>query len=519
MKRDEMDRDPHAAVEVRGWPVPHRALDILDAILCIAAVVFVIPPLFDPNVHLGLSRTNLILFWLLLFVRAQLRSQSGRPRWWGRVLPFLSPAVESLFVGLVFLLIYVGVSQYRVWPSGDTVPAKLLPISILSQHNLDLSEFLQGINIYRQYGLFRMGDHYLSAYPPGTALTALPIYAVFRVLFPESFHSWHWVYALESGDDLPNVVNLMEQYSAGIIAALAVMVFYRFCLNVTRTRGISLWLALAYGLGTSLFSTGSLSLWQHGPACLFLGLMFLLLLKAETGSAWRIVLAGLCAGWVYVCRPTAAVIIAVTFAWTVVRFRWRSAWFALSCGAVLAGLLAWNQMVYGSPAGGYTQTTVDFVPFRLTVFLSLLFSPSRGLFVFSPFLLFAVALGLRHAIRSPLDLPAFLLYGALATVVLFSCWETWAGGACFGPRYLCEAGLLLALILPYGARALRSRPALWGLFVFTVLLSCHIHILGARWGDREWTVQVQANHWDDVATLWKWRDSQLMWTLDGAPKP
>jgi hypothetical protein len=521
MKRSELNADfRDAKGPVLGWAVPDRALDILDGVLVAAALLFVVAPLlFGRDIPGGLSRDGLLLFWVLVFARTQLRGATPRARWWARILPVRSPALESVLVGVVFLLIYLGINGHRVWPSGDTIPSKLLPISILSEHNLDLGEFVQGISIHRRYGLFRMGDQFLSAYPPGAALTALPIYALFSVLFPSSFSSWRWVYAIESGDDLPNVANLMEQYSSALIAALAVVVFFRFSLAVTRSRGLSLWLAAAYGLGTPLLSTGSLGLWQHAPACLFLGLTFLLLLKAQGGEIGRIVLAGLCAGWVTVCRPTGAVILAPVFLWVVKRFRWRASAFALACGVVVSGLLVWNRVVYGSFMGGYGQAQAEFVPFRVKVLLSLLFSPSRGLFVFSPFLLFALVKGLRHVFRSPLDLPSIFLYGAAATVVLFACWDTWAGGACFGSRYLCEAALLLCMILPYGVRALARQRVLWNLFVFTVLLSCHIHILGARWGDREWTVRVHAGHWDDLATLWSWRDSQIRWTLMGAPKP
>lgn len=511
-----------------------RLIRALDILLWLSALWFVLPPLvlgreveiplpFGAHLSSSLSQNNLLFFWAVLVARMGVRSKGEAAR--GR----LSPWAEAWLIGFGFFLVYLACAQGRAWPSGDTIPNKLLPISILEEGNLDLNEFVKGIFVERRYGLYHSDGRAFSAYPLGPALVALPVYSVFRLLSPSAFHSWQWAYSIPGGDDLPNVANFMEQFTAALISALAAVVFWRLCLRVTDGhRKASRWFTVAYALGTPLMSTASQALWQNGPACLSLVLMFYLLSSCgragarpstgdedwPTGGApsWATVaFAGLCGGWAYVCRPTTALITGFAGLWLLIRRPRQLLLFAAPCAAVAAAFMAWNYRMFGSIAGGgYAQNLDLFTAFDARVFLALLFSPSRGLFVFSPFLLFAAVLGVRQVVKAPLSLAAFCLYGALATVVLFSCWKTWAGGVSFGSRYLCEAALLLALVLPFGHRLLQRR-AVWTVFLLAVLFSCHLHIMGARHGDRGWTGKVFKG--DDLATMWRWRDSQLVWTL------
>lgn len=502
-----------------------RFINILDVCLVLVVLAFVVTTLFvgrEPELPLpqgnhitvGLSQRNLFICMAVLWIRLHLRSGSGEV-WLCRFARSLSPFLVSSLIAFLSFLVFLNVGSSRAWPSGDTIPIKLQPISILEHGNLNLEVFRAGIPESRAYGFYRAGGQLLSAYPPGAALTALPVYGAFKVLAPEPFDSWRCAYAVPNGDDLPNVANYMERFSSSLISALSVVVFWLICVRVTKDRMSSLWFTAAYALGTSLLSTASLALWQHGPACLFLGLMILLLLKAEERGRWSLVLAGLSAGWAYVCRPTVAVALAPLALWVVWKFRWRALEFLLASAVLGVGVMVWNRVVYGSAAGGYSQLAAVFVPFDWNVFLALLFSPSRGLFVFSPFLLVAAAAGLRSIPRSPLSLPAFCLYASVANLVLFSCWETWSAGSSFGSRYLCEAALLLSLLLPFCFHLQTASRWLREAFILAVLCSCFIHITGARQGDHGWTSR--AFRGDDLAAAWKWRDSQLVWTMIGGP--
>jgi len=135
--------------------------------------------------------------------------------------------------------------------------------------------------------------------------------------------------------------------------------------------------------------------------------------------------------------------------------------------------------------------------------------------VFSPFLLFAAAAGVKQVFKFPLSVSSFCFYSAVANVILFSCWGTWTAGSSFGPRYLCEAALFLCLIFPFCFRLPDVSRLLREMFILAVLFSLFIHMTGARQGDHSWTSRVYVE--DSLPAAWKWRDSQLVWTMIGGP--
>ncbi len=511
-----------------GIKTPDAVLAAVDFILLlVGAVCVIVPSILGREISIpvwggghvtpDLTVRNLLVFWVVLFLRLILVPRSGRPALLARCAGRISVPASAVLIGLIAFTLFLNAGQKRNWPSGDTIPIKLTPISILEEGNLDLNEFLDGVYHTRQYGLFWKEGKALSAYPLASAMTALPVYAVFRVLFPAAFHSWKWSYVQHRGDDLPNIVTYMELCSAASIAALTVIIVWLFCLRASGSKQVATWCSLAFGAGTSMMSTAGIALWQHGPACLSLALMMLFLQKAGAASRWALIVAGLSAAWAYACRPAVAILLAVMGVWVVIRFRWKAVLFFIPAAVLGAAVLFWNYRVYGHPAGGYSQMAASFIPFDWKIFRILLFSPSRGLFVFSPFLLFAVIWGLNRAVRAPLSLPTFCLYSALATVVFFTCWSTWTGGACFGPRYLCEAALMLSFIMPFKMRSLIPSALGWRLFIVAVLFSCHVHILGAKHGDNGWTGKCFRG--EDISRMWSLSRSQIVWTLMGNPSP
>ncbi len=83
-------------------------------------------------------------------------------------------------------------------------------------------------------------------------------------------------------------------------------------------------------------------------------------------------------------------------------------------------------------------------------------SPSKGLLIYSPFVVFSVVSAIRAAKSPTLDarLLTCLTAGAVLTVANYACFERWIGGTCYGPRYLtdisCVASLLLMYAFPRG---------------------------------------------------------------------
>jgi hypothetical protein len=108
-----------------------------------------------------------------------------------------------------------------------------------------------------------------------------------------------------------------------------------------------------------------------------------------------------------------------------------------------------------------------------------LFSPTRGLFVFSPFLLLVPA-ALHHGLRDRgiRSLTLAVGVGALAQV-LFYAKADWRAGFSWGPRWLTDLLPLLVWMLPPGLVALRGAGRL--VFMLATCASIAVQAVGAFW--------------------------------------
>ncbi len=426
--------------------------------------------------------------------------------------PLLRRGLEYALVWGIALAIYVG--NHSCGSSGDTVPARVLPISMLKEHDLDMDEFQPHIISGKRYCMVRVGDRWLSSYPLGPAFTALPVYAAAYLIVPDLYGSRMDSYYEDDGSDEDHpVANAMEKASAAIVAALSAMVLWMIA---RRQAGLwaSLWVTGAYAFGTSVMSSASQGLWTHGPSCLSLLLMLFFLLEPER-KASSMLLAGLAAGWAFFCRPTNAVPIAILAAWVLLNERRRVLWFILGVLLVAAPTYHLYLHLYGTALGGNSARGATFNGFHLRVLMGLLFSPSRGLFVFSPFLLFGLAAGVAILLRKPREVAAGCAVAAGAYVVLYACRTLWGGGFSFGPRLLCDVVPFLMIPLLAGFEAVRRHRAVFALFAISVAFSILVHVLGAYGGEHGWNGRVYERQRD--AQLWQVRDSQIVWTLFGRP--
>jgi len=140
-----------------------------------------------------------------------------------------------------------------------------------------------------------------------------------------------------------------------------------------------------------------------------------------------------------------------------------------------------------------------------------LLSPGRGLFVFSPVLIFAVPpiLYTLWAWTNTHPVYRLLAIGAIANLILFSTWSVWWGGYSFGYRMLLEMLPAFALFLALAwERWIAPRKLYRVLFLLTVLVSFYFQFLGAWIYPTDWNRRVNIDL--NPARNWQWRDSELM---------
>jgi hypothetical protein len=371
---------------------------------------------------------------------------------------------------LLLFCILVYDSNLRALASYDSVAASLIPLGLIRGDGFFLDRY-DGVFPGRTgYSIVRSKTgHLVSLYPPVTPLLAAPLYLPGMFLFPEETRPKSILWRLP-----------MEKLAASILSAASVVVIYSVLLRVA-SAGLALALTLAYAFGTPMWVTSSQALWQHGPATLLVALALLLLLE-EYPSRSTLALLGLCAGLVTANRPM-DVFFSIAVAWIVFRRHGRSGWPVFVCGGIVALLLCgYNLAHFGRPLGGYGayRTPTGETLFRgapdVRAFFALLFS-NRGLFTFSPFLLFFFLSPTGSGPRKELLRP--LLLASLATAVLYSFAEGWSGGYCYGHRYLITSLPVLMVALVGPLERVRRSSAATIAFVGAVTLSIAIQAIGA----------------------------------------
>lgn len=423
----------------------------------------------------------------------------------GRLGVPVSSRLQSPFCLFVLLTLVYTLPPRSGPASGDIMPARYLPLSILREFNLDLDEF-PGLDRKRlPYFLREINGHIVSAYPPWTALPAVPVY-----LLP--------VLGGISADS-PFVAGL-ERLTAALVTALSAVVLFAALRRLTRPP-IAWSVALIYGLGTSSLSVSSQALWQHGPSQLWLALTIYYLIRGIC-EPQATPIAGGSLAMAIITRPSNLLIALPIAAYIIRERRHALPSFLLWALPPLLLFVGYNTVYFGSPFttgfGAFVVTPGLFVrnvasfDYPLHAGLQgLLFSPARGLLVYSPVLVFAVW-GMVLIWRAPgLRALRYLSLSPLPLLVVTAKWGMWWGGHSIGPRLLTDLMPILCVYLYPPLQATSARPALRYAVVGLSVWSVGLHGLGAV-SDGSWNrypLDVDRH----PERLWSWTDSQPVYDL------
>lgn len=166
------------------------------------------------------------------------------------------------FVVLTFFLLVVYNSNFRWYLSRDSIPARVLPFSLLLDGHLYLDDwvepYMQGRFAHDPYFVTPVRGHLYSVYPLIEPLTITPLYVLpawwLRVQHPPF---------AKGSFALTFLINTMEKLSASLIAALSAGVLYLALRKLVAPRA-ALAITLVYALASNTWSTSSQSLWRQG---------------------------------------------------------------------------------------------------------------------------------------------------------------------------------------------------------------------------------------------------------------
>lgn len=433
----------------------------------------------------------------------------------GSVRSYLKSWRAPLLLGLFCFLVYN--ANLRQIGSGDTLPARYLPLILWHDGTLALDANARlvahghstiedrnrpadadgEVNYFEPWAYWmvrtRQNQH-ASLYPVVTPLLVAPLYLP-AVLWLDA-HGWEQPH-------VDRVAELMEKVSASFLASVASVLMFL----VLRRDGSrwSLPLALAFAFGTNTWMISSQALWQHGTGELLIALA--LLLVVAPASRVRTALLGAVCVLMAANRPPDALVAGAMVLFTVWSSRRNALWLLAGAALPLAALLYYNLNFIGHVAGGYALAKPhndNFFQLDWTGVPGLLISPTRGLLVFAPFLVF-VPVGLIQRLRAPgsKGLAVALGFAVVAQVLLYS-QADWRAGVSWGPRWLTD--LLPILVWMLAPAPLVLRPRARGLLILLMAASVGVQTIGAFWYTKASDERIYAGNPASMRAAWNPRN-------------
>ena len=444
----------------------------------------------------------------------------------------------ALNVFLVATFVFAVSPVVTNYDSFATLPTA---VSIVNRHTLSLDAYQHVKVVATSYTVAHAKGHLLTSYPWAVGLFAIPAVVVIDLVHVLGGPSADSIIAGQSP-----IVLLVQLWSASVVTGLAcgalALLAYRRLEGPAKTRRRwAMCCGLAFAFATSAWSSASRALWEHGPSILFLAVALLALDRlfpkvtdphaARSTSPWPPFLAGLALAGAVTMRPTNAVALVLG----TILVLWKTS--ARLRGAYVVGVCAvfipWTLVTfsyYGTVLQPYDQASkLGLSPTFFESVAAQFVSPSRGLFVFSPIVLVAVAgvlIARKRKSTTPLEvLCAVAIPCYVIAIALFPIW--WAGTS-FGPRFMTETlPFIFVLAIPFvdwiiawQSEKPERRPPLYriGLACAVVLLACSV-LINAQGGVLRSSIcwNLKAHDVESVdqnpARVWSWNDPQVVYAL------
>ncbi len=367
----------------------------------------------------------------------------------------------ALTLVIMSIVIYFMVTNSTVRNTGsDSQGSLLLSQTIIQDQTIKLDKY-KGI-IYKYNGrIYKKNEHYYYYFPIGSSIFALPFVAFENII----------------GLDMLQHEDEAQIRLAGLISVAIFLLLYLIAMLYIEHKW-SLILASLFWFGSSLSSTLGTALWSHNFAILFslIALYFALKsIKEQKPIHFIIISFSLFAA--YLCRPTLsllspAIILFIYF-------------HSKQCAFKIAGLLS---LMLGAfilfSFHEFGQILPDYyIPKRLsgehfwTALYGNLFSPSRGLFIYSSFLIFPLIFyrQTKKILQENISL-VFILLLPLIHLISISQFPHWWAGHSYGARFMSDVipAFYLIFILVFHQFMIYYKNNLIKTFLYIFLLTTGI---------------------------------------------
>jgi hypothetical protein len=423
------------------------------------------------------------------------------------------------------LWIYAGADvplKGRALTSLDSTGNALVAFNWLFNGTLDFDNFRQGAYYSQGQPLYvfreSVSGHLASTYPIGVAIVSFPIYVGFALLLWIS----HGFQAVDiTGAAFFEQRLLFERLAAALMTSFSVVLFYQLS-RIKFERSIALISTFIYGFATNVWVINSQALWQHGASNLVLLAIILCFVKANCVPAFQKLLifnAGILAGFLIGIRPINVAFVIGIILYAIAIYRRQVVFFLLGLSS-LGLTLGWNWYFFQSLTGGYGEME-NLYWFSFEQFIAgmsgILFSPSRGLLIYTPILLLAipgVIILFQNWKHRDAKLFILLLFACIPIFLQYCFFRVWWAGTCYGPRFICDFLPLLCFATNHAI--LHNRVKIW-IIAALLLFSVNVQIFGVFGANAIWEGSPtfvlynpsQPGLYPDADKFWQIRDSQI----------
>jgi hypothetical protein len=287
-----------------------------------------------------------------------------------------------------------------------------------------------------EWTIVRHNGHLYYYYPLGPSLFSVPVAFVANTFGKDMANQWQ-------NQSVQNILS-------SLLCLATFLLLYALCRQFVEWRA-SLSISLVSMLGSSLMSTMGTALWNVDFAVPLATLALLLIIRLDRGraKAWEPYAIGILLFCIYISRPSTSTFIIVALGYLLWRHRSRFLTVAVTALVPLILFSLWSWREFGSLAPVYYLPAARLGAHASSFWLALyghLLSPSRGLLIFSPFVILVLAGAVwrwKSLLRQPLAWLALAWLGL--TIAATSTMTRWWGGWSYGSRLLTDG--LPALVL------------------------------------------------------------------------
>ncbi len=296
------------------------------------------------------------------------------------------------------------------------------------------------------YQIESVNGHQYYLLPNGSSVLSVPLVYIYNIF---------GIYAVNTNNTLNDVNEAIIQrgIASFLMASLCVLIFkLATCYLPVR---LSLAVVIVSAFGTQIFSTASRALWSHTWGIFIVGIVICLLVRLEKETAFTGIKLGTLLSWLYFVRPTYSIQIIIVSIYIFMRHRKIIVPYILTGTVWLSGFIFYSWYNYGKLLPSYYQSNRLSISNFWVAFSGNLISPSRGILVFCPIIVFVIYTLIKY--WKHLKCKGLVVVSiSICTLHLLtiSCFPNWYGGSSYGPRLMTDVLPWLILLSILGLHAL-----------------------------------------------------------------